>query len=152
MCSCFLLQWGSHTEKRTAKARRQKLGFHLAFQGVNLLPTWMGRVSFQKRGTLLPLHVALVHCPSLSCKSKSVSMNLIVFWSTSCMYWHMGIICNTYITCGTGCHKTLSLNLFWRFSHYKLKPKILRFFHLSETAQCLLSGEKKFNHTSNELI
>lgn len=80
------------------KGEDKNLGFTLPFKRVNLLPTWMGRVSFQQRGTLLLLHMAQVHCPSFSCNGKSISTHLIMFWSTSCMYWHTDIIYNTYIT------------------------------------------------------
>lgn len=60
----------SHTEERTAKRRRQKPGIHVAFQELNLSPTWMGRVSLQQRRMLLLLQMAQAHCLTLSCKGK----------------------------------------------------------------------------------
>lgn len=65
---------------------------------------------------------------------------------------HGGIIYNTHITCGTSCHKTLSLNLFWRFSHYKQNPKILRLFSFIWNCKVHVFRGEKFNHTSNEPI
>lgn len=103
----------SHTERRTAKRRRQKPGIHIAFQELSLSPTWMGRVSLQQRGMLLLLQMAQAHCLTLSCKGKQRGIHLVMFWSASCMYWHMFL----YITHGTSCHNISSLNLFWSFSH-----------------------------------
>lgn len=129
-CSCCLHQWLISHWARTLKGWRQKLGIHITFQESEPFATWMRKGSLHQRRTLLLLHVAQVHCPSHSCKGKSISMHLSVFRSTSSMYWHTGIIYNTHITCGTGCHKTLSLSLFWRFSHYKQNPKMLRFLFI----------------------
>lgn len=85
--------------KGLQKAEGKKSRFTLPFKEGNLLPTWVGRVSFQQRGMLLLLQMAHAHCLTLSCKGKQ--MERYTFSYVLICFMHVFGMCFLY-NCGTG--------------------------------------------------
>lgn len=95
--------------KRLKKEEGKNLGFTSPFKEVNLLPTWMGGVSFQQRGVLLLLQMAQAHCLTCSCKGKKTERCVFSY----ALIYFMHVLAQIFffnITCGTSRHKISSLN------------------------------------------
>lgn len=100
--------------KGLQKREGKNLGFTLPFKNWIFHPPGWGEFLFSRGECCCSCRRhKLTASPFPAKANRQRGIHLVMFWSASCMYWHIFL----YITDGTSCHKISSLNLFWRFSH-----------------------------------